>query len=134
MSQHLITSDINDFACIDHGAVMTNIHADNFPRDFRSRWHFNSSHLQDKIFIDHMNAFIEKRFKEHEEENLDSRTCWEMLKASIRTGCIEFGNKKKRLKKKQLDAYALETNLKDIAKKIADDPNKIELKQTICNM
>ena len=35
--------------------------------------------------------------------------------------------KNKRMKKKQLDAYALETNLKDIAKKIADDPNDIEL-------
>ena len=30
MSQHLITSDIKDFACTDHRAVMTNIHADNF--------------------------------------------------------------------------------------------------------
>ena len=87
MSQHLITSDIKDFACTDHRAVMTNIHADNFPRG-PSRWHFNSSHLRDKIFIDHMNAFIQKCLKEHEEENLDSRTSWEMLKASIRTECM----------------------------------------------
>ena len=126
MSQHLITSDIKDFACTDHRAVMTNIHADNFPRG-PSRWHFNSSHLRDKIFIDHMNAFIEKCLKEHKEENLDSRTSWEMLKASIRTECMEFG-KKKRLKEKQLEAHALETNLKDMAKKIADDPNDINKK------
>ena len=95
---------------------MTNIHADNFPRG-PSRWHFNSSHLRDKIFIDDMNAFIEKCLKEHEEENLDSRTSWEMLEASIRTECTEFG-KKKRLKEKQLDAHALETNIKDVAKKL----------------
>ena len=76
MSQHLITSDIKDFACTDHRAVMTNIHADNYPRG-PSRWHFNSWHLRDKIFIDHMNAFIEKCLKEHEEENLDSRISWE---------------------------------------------------------
>ena len=75
-----------------------------------------------------MNAFIEKCLKEHEEENLDSRTSWEMLKASIRTECMEFG-KNKRLKEKQLDAHALETNLKNIAKKIADDPNDIELQK-----
>ena len=49
-------------------------------------------------------------------------------------GLHRIWQQKKRLKRKQLDAHALETNLKDIAKKIADDPNKIELKQTICNM
>ena len=37
--------------------------------------------------------------------------------------------RKKRLKEKQLDAHAQETNLKDIAKKIADDPNDIELQK-----
>ena len=39
-----------------------------------------------------MKAFIEKSLKEHEEDNLDSHTSWEMLKASIRTEFIEFGN------------------------------------------
>ena len=43
MSQHLITSNIKDFACTNHRAVMTNIHEDTFPRG-PSRWHFNSSH------------------------------------------------------------------------------------------
>ena len=40
-----------------------------------------------------------------------------MLKALIRTECIEFG-KKKKTKGKKVDARALETNLKDITKKV----------------
>ena len=36
-------------------------------------------------------------------------------------GVHGIGQEKKRLKEKQPDAHALETNLKDIAKKIADD-------------
>ena len=127
MSQHLITSDIKDCACTDHGAVMTNIHADNFLR-CPLRLHFNSSHLRDKMLMDHMNAFIEKCLKEHEEENLDSRTSWEMLKASIRTECIEFGKKKKDLRKKSR-CSRFRNQFKRYYDKSADDPNDIELQK-----
>ena len=63
-------------------------------------------------------------FKIHEEENLNSYTSWEMLKASIWIECGEFSHKKTR--KKQRDAYTLENNLKYIAKKCSGNPKDIE--------
>ena len=58
----------------------------------------------------------------------------ENVKSLDPNGLHRIWQQKKRPKKKQLDAHALETNLKDIAKKVADDPDMIELKKTMCNI
>ena len=73
-----------------------------------------------------MNAFIDECLEGNEKEVIESRTSWELLKASIRAECIDFGRKKK-LEKQQLGIHNLENEVKDLTKKIVENPSKIKL-------
>ena len=45
-----------------------------------------------------MNALIAIFLEEANEENLDKQTAWELLKATIRTECINYGRENSHLK------------------------------------
>ena len=124
-TQHLTNSEIIEYPCTDHKAVIAEIQMDKFPRG-PPRWHFNSLHLKDKTFLDHMDGFIDECLEANEKEGVDSRTSWQLLKTSIRAECIEFGRKKK-LGEQQLGIHNLQNEVKELAKKIVENPNKTEL-------
>ena len=70
VAQHLTNSEIIEYPCTDHKAVMTEMQMDKFPRG-PPRWHFNSLHLKDKTFLDDMNAFIDECLETNEKEGVD---------------------------------------------------------------
>ena len=73
-----------------------------------------------------MNQFIDECLEANEKEGVDSRTSRQLLKASIRAECIELRRKKK-LGEQQLGIHNLENEVKELAKKIVENPNKLEL-------
>ena len=125
VAEHLTNSEIIEYPRTEYKAVMAEIQMDTFPRG-PPRWHFNLLHLKDKTFLHHMTAFIDECLEANEKEGVDSRTSWELLKASIRAECIEFGRKKK-VEEQQLGIHNLENEVKELTKKIVENPNKIEL-------
>ena len=109
----------------DHCRVLAEILEDVFPRG-PSKWKFNSSHLNKSHFINRMNALIAIFLEEANEENLDKQITWELLKATIRTECINYGRGKSQLKYMKGESE-LEDKMDTLSTQLAQSPNDEKL-------
>lgn len=84
-------SQIHSIAQSDHSLVSINIALSQIKRG-PSYWKFNDNLLQDKIFVDKMNAFLDKNSKDN--KITDPQIKWDFFKVIIRDFCINYSIQK----------------------------------------
>ena len=103
----------------DHSAVVLGIK--HMPENSKGPgyWKFNSSMADDNVYVADLNRKILK-WKNEYKNILDKRTVWELIKYEIRNFSIQYGARKKRIEKQELDLLLsklnkLETEMSDSA-------------------
>ena len=113
----------------DHKAVLIELNETNFVRG-PGYWHFNNSYLKDAEFVEQMNRFLEDIVGPEQLGIVTSSVeKWELCKIEIREFCISYGKQKACKKKNKV--LQINSEIKDIEKKLIIDPSNEDLQRKI---
>ena len=95
MVQFLKFSNMKMISSTDHKQVIATFNFEDFLRG-PGRWALNESLLDNDIFVESMNVFINVHYNELKRENIyDDCMLWDLLKVGIMDNCVLFSKQKK---------------------------------------
>ncbi|GFR72261.1 reverse transcriptase [Elysia marginata] len=131
MQPFVKNSEIIDIPTTDHKEVWIDIKEVTFKKG-PGRWQFNASLVRELEFLYRMNSCIKDSLDGSTQENLNSRTKWELLKLAAKKECIEYGKIKN--KKKNEILYRLQDELDTVTSQLSVDPYNQDLQENLLKL